>query len=817
MKQVYVFFFLLIPIFSIVSGSLSAQSGAPDLSLNGTGAVNVGGNDVVVQPDGKILIVSSMGSPIGEMDYAVSRFNKDGSDDLSFGTDGQAVIPAQITDVQEHELAQGIVGVALQSDGKIVVAGNAPNNRIIVSRLNDDGSPDLTFGTQGITYFSVENAVLSFGEVKTHNNTIYVGGTALGTYLRSVYIFKLNESGVLDTGFGTDGYYYNPEDTEEEYFDNKTHWELANMVIDLNGKVIFSVNLIEEEELGGDGSSFTLIRLNTNGTKDPAFIPEPSMPASAFKSTSGLAIQKDGKILLSAHQRDENYVYTYYLVRLKENGGLDNNFIADPEWVGQFVDIAVQNDEKIVFGSSAYHFDSEFVIRKLNTDGSPALDFDEDGELTVSGARWKYSLILQKDNQILSLGPNNLRRFVNIISTPLTYENQKVVYGAEPFLMEPESPSEGEITYTIESGDAAVIDPETGNVLIQKAGSVVINAFQEQWGGFLAATGSATLTINKAPLTATAENKSFEYGKEIPELTITYTGFVYDDDVSSITPPEISTTATSTSEVGTYPITLTGGSAENYNLVLVDGILTITKTLQTFTFSPPQDQIFSSVPITLNATASSGLPVTYEVVSGPATISGNTLTLTGPGKVTLKLVQVGDNDYEPASSEFSFCSNPPVPTITQDPQNEQLLTSSSPVGNQWLINDEVIDGATSRSYEATIPGSYAVIVTIDGCSSTSEATGIVTSIEDGNLEAASVSLHPNPAADYVVVQYTGKSSNSTLVSIYNTQGVQVQNKMMQFEENKLKAEFDLQKLPGGVYMIFIEAEDDVLVKKFVKR
>lgn len=66
---------------------------------------------------------------------------------------------------------------------------------------------------------------------------------------------------------------------------------------------------------------------------------------------------------------------------------------------------------------------------------------------------------------------------------------------------------------------------------------------------------------------------------------------------------------------------------------------------QTLQFAGPADQAFSTAPLTLTASASSGLPVTFTVVSGPATVDGATLTLTDAGLVTLRATQIGNTDF----------------------------------------------------------------------------------------------------------------------------------------------------------------------------
>jgi gliding motility-associated-like protein len=94
---------------------------------------------------------------------------------------------------------------------------------------------------------------------------------------------------------------------------------------------------------------------------------------------------------------------------------------------------------------------------------------------------------------------------------------------------------------------------------------------------------AGTLTIGKAPLTAKADDKSRLYGQTNPLFTITYTGFLNGDNSTSIIAPTVSTTATTSSGAGTYPITLTGGISSNYLFTLQTGVLTVSKATLTAT------------------------------------------------------------------------------------------------------------------------------------------------------------------------------------------------------------------------------------------
>ncbi|SDA58693.1 gliding motility-associated C-terminal domain-containing protein, partial [Algoriphagus alkaliphilus] len=103
---------------------------------------------------------------------------------------------------------------------------------------------------------------------------------------------------------------------------------------------------------------------------------------------------------------------------------------------------------------------------------------------------------------------------------------------------------------------------------------------------------SGMLTIGKKDLTIRADDKQKTYGDANPVLTFSYSGLV-NGDTKVTTEPSISTTALASSNVGTYPITLAGGSDENYEITLVNGTLTINKATLKIEANP-QTKIFGS-------------------------------------------------------------------------------------------------------------------------------------------------------------------------------------------------------------------------------
>jgi hypothetical protein len=167
-------------------------------------------------------------------------------------------------------------------------------------------------------------------------------------------------------------------------------------------------------------------------------------------------------------------------------------------------------------------------------------------------------------------------------------------------------------------------------------------------------TGTALVQV-QATLTITANNASRAFAAANPTLGYTVTGYTNGDTSAVLSgAPTLSTTAVTHSPAGSYPITVAPGTLtapSYYNLSFVPGTLTITGNhSQTIYFLPFPTAISLSVKtLTLAATTSSALPITYQV-SGPATLSGTNLTLTGPGTVTVTATQPGSPTFSPATS-----------------------------------------------------------------------------------------------------------------------------------------------------------------------
>jgi hypothetical protein len=243
--------------------------------------------------------------------------------------------------------------------------------------------------------------------------------------------------------------------------------------------------------------------------------------------------------------------------------------------------------------------------------------------------------------------------------------------------------------------------------------------------------------ITPAPLTITASSGSMTSGGTVPTITASYATFVPGDSVSSLTTqPTCSTTATSSSAAGSYPSTCAGAVDPNYTFTYVPGTVTVVgKTDQTITFGPLGDKTYGDPSFGVSATASSGLPVSFNA-SGNCSISGSTVTITSAGSCTVKASQGGNSNYNPApdvSQSFKIAPRPITVTADaktkvygdSDPALTYQVTSGSLVGTDsftgglsrvtgenvglYAIQQNTLALSTSTNYSLTYVGANLTI------------------------------------------------------------------------------------------------------------
>jgi hypothetical protein len=275
------------------------------------------------------------------------------------------------------------------------------------------------------------------------------------------------------------------------------------------------------------------------------------------------------------------------------------------------------------------------------------------GYYTLTGTPTRpgnYSVTLTPTNRNGTGAAVTLTITVGPVPT-LTFTVPNHNYGDAAFNLSASSNSTGSISYSVISGPVSL----SGSTLtITGAGNATVQATQAASSAYAGAVVTATFQIAPAVLNVTLNGSpSRVFGASNPAFTASITGFVYADTQTSATAgsPSITTTAVPRSPAGSYPVTVTQGtlSATNYTFYFIGGTLTVAGgAAQAIVFLPLANfAVGSAVPII--AQASSGLPVTLTVTSGPASLSGNMLTVNGQGTVTITASQPGDSDFAEAA------------------------------------------------------------------------------------------------------------------------------------------------------------------------
>ncbi len=223
-------------------------------------------------------------------------------------------------------------------------------------------------------------------------------------------------------------------------------------------------------------------------------------------------------------------------------------------------------------------------------------------------------------------------------------------FGVAPVSLTANASSGLAVTLSVVSGPGSL----SGSTLtITGAGTVTVAANQGGNANFQAASQALlAISVNKAGQTIafTAPPATLAYGAAPVTLDAsTSSGLPIVFSVLS-GPASLSGGTLTITGVGTVVVAADQAGNGNFNpATQVTRTITVQKGDQTITFADPGTPTFGAAPLTLSATASSGLPVTLSVLSGPGTLDGNVLTLTGAGTVTVAADQAGDANWNAAA------------------------------------------------------------------------------------------------------------------------------------------------------------------------
>ncbi|MCC6414443.1 MAG: immunoglobulin domain-containing protein, partial [Opitutaceae bacterium] len=195
----------------------------------------------------------------------------------------------------------------------------------------------------------------------------------------------------------------------------------------------------------------------------------------------------------------------------------------------------------------------------------------------------------------------------------------------------------GELNAAADVAGAFVYDPAGGTVLNAGTHTLTATFTPADAANYTGASAQRSLTVNKAVATVTLGDLAATYDGAPKPVTVTTlpaglaVGLTY------------AGSATAPTDAGSYAVEAVVNEA-NYTGSATD-TLVIAKATQTIDFTALADRPFSPTPIALNATASSTLPVTFTLMSGPATLDTAVIALTGAGTVTVRASQAGNDNY----------------------------------------------------------------------------------------------------------------------------------------------------------------------------
>jgi hypothetical protein len=175
------------------------------------------------------------------------------------------------------------------------------------------------------------------------------------------------------------------------------------------------------------------------------------------------------------------------------------------------------------------------------------------------------------------------------------------------------------------------------------------------------------------------------------------------------------------------------------------------------------------------------------------------------------VVVTGSNNCTNTSNSIQVTANPAPATPTISWNGSQLTTSATGVSYQWYLNGAVIPGATSAAHTPTAIGTYRIMVSANGCSSTSnDYTLVVTNTNSSAaLSRYQAQVFPNPAKNILTVQFSETPEITLTIQLLNSQGKVVKTIST---KNKITT-IPVEQLSSGLYLLSIQGEGYQQIKK----
>jgi uncharacterized delta-60 repeat protein len=344
------------------AGAGSLTEGSPDPTFGLSGGVidwrnGVAFTDVAVQPDGKVLATTDLGS--------VYRYTAQGTSDPSWADNGVLRLGTSSGDFAS--------GIAIQPDGKIVVVANLNSADGELLRYLPNGKPDLTFADSGRRSIPVGvNGNSPAGvAIQPDGKIVVVGSASDNNY--DQYVARFRPGGSLDSTFNPTG--ATPGVVVKDF----SGQEAANAIaLQPDGKI-----LVTGWMFTGSNNDISLFRLTPTGALDSTFADDHSglevtPVGTGDDAGNAVTVAGDGHIYVAGSATWANP--DAVVVRYTSAGSLDSGWgeaghrAFNPMGIESFSGVAVQRNGKVLAGGVAYTnssvYDFHMLLVRLNRDGS---------------------------------------------------------------------------------------------------------------------------------------------------------------------------------------------------------------------------------------------------------------------------------------------------------------------------------------------------------------------------------------------------------------------------------------------------------------
>ncbi len=379
-----------------------------------------------------------------------------------------------------------------------------------------------------------------------------------------------------------------------------------------------------------------------------------------------------------------------------------------------------------------------------------------------------------------------------------------LIYGAGVQTLSATANSNLSVNFAVIDGPATV----DGNTMtITGAGVVTIEATQAGDDTFLAADAvQQSFTVSKANLNVTADNQSIAYGDQIPSLTMSYSGFVNGDEANALS--ELPSIVTSlgkqegNTSVGSYDIVLSGGSSDNYELVLTNGTLTINPITLTVA-ADALTMVFGEEVPTLTFTYQGFIGnETSANISTEPTIGTSATSSSDVGEYAITLSGGSATNYNFTLINSTITITKATATIeisnleqTADGTTKNVIVTTTPGALNVTVTYNRIQTAPITA------GEYAIVVTVDETNwmGTAEATLNILPAPLGiSLQhQKSIEIYPTPAINNLSIKLSETIDAKAV--IYDIDGHEVVHFAWFGNEQNL----DVTELSSGLYLIQI--------------